>query len=140
MKIAVIALSLVSFAASQPATGAAQKEMKALEGRWAVTSFNGQPAPAEGGVLLVIKGDQYEQVTGSEVDERGSFKIDVAAKPMTIDLSIKEGQDAGKNQPGLFERTGDVMKMALATPGGARPSGFDAAAVRLEFKRVVAGK
>ena len=87
----------------KPATGAA-----ALEGSWVVASINGQTAP-EGSpaMTLTFTGDKYEQALGAEVNERGSFKVDATKKPMTIDLSITEGSDAGSTQLGVFEVTGD---------------------------------
>ena len=44
---------------------------------------------------------------------------------MTIDLSIAEGGDAGKTRMGIFEVTGDTMRLSLDTPGaGQRPTDF----------------
>lgn len=105
----------------KPATGAA-----ALEGSWVVASINGQTAP-EGSpaMTLTFTGDKYEQALGAEVNERGSFKVDATKKPMTIDLSITEGSDAGSTQLGVFEVTGDTMRLHLDTPGAnQRPADF----------------
>jgi hypothetical protein len=44
---------------------------------------------------------------------------------MTIDLIIAEGSDAGKTQLGIFDVTGDTMRLSLDTPGaGQRPADF----------------
>jgi hypothetical protein len=44
---------------------------------------------------------------------------------MTIDLTIVEGDDAGKTQLGIIEVTGDTFQAALDTPGaGQRPTDF----------------
>jgi hypothetical protein len=40
------------------------------------------------------------------VNESGTFKIDTAKKPMTMDLTITEGSDAGKAQPGIVDGGG----------------------------------
>jgi len=115
------------------ATGlAAQGTKKAtapvLEGTWVVTSLNGQSAP-EGTpqLALTFTGDKYQQAIGGQVNERGAFKIDAAKKPVTIDLVINEGDDAGKTQLGIVEVSGETMRMGLSIPGAAqRPTDFTA--------------
>lgn len=59
---------------------------------------------------MTFKGNTYHQPYGGKVNERGTFKIDTAKKPMTMDLTITEGSDAGKAQPGIFEVSGDILR------------------------------
>jgi uncharacterized protein (TIGR03067 family) len=89
-----------------------------LEGTWVITSINGQASP-EGSpeMTLTFTGDKYHQAVGADVNERGTIKIDKTKKPMTIDLIISEGQDAGKTQLGIFEVAGDTLRANLDTPG-----------------------
>ena len=75
-----------------------------------------------GSMSLVIKDDKYEQVTNGTTDESGSVKLDATKKPMTIDLMIEEGNDAGKLQLGIIEVTGDAMKVKLNLPDAANAS------------------
>jgi uncharacterized protein (TIGR03067 family) len=96
-----------------------------LQGTWIVSTINGQALGGE--MALVIQGDRYHQIIDGSVDERGGVTIDPKAKPMTIDLAIEEGLDAGKKQMGIVEVTGDTMKLTLNLPGGtSRPSSFGA--------------
>lgn len=98
----------------------------ALQGTWVITSVNGQAA-TEGSpeLKLTFTGDKYHQTLGTEVNERGTYKVDASKKPMTIDLTIIEGADAGKSQLGVFEVTGDTLRASLDTPGaGQRPTDF----------------
>jgi uncharacterized protein (TIGR03067 family) len=90
--------------------------LKPAQGTWVVKTFNGQPA-GEGEVLLIITGDKYAQSISGTVNERGTLAIDPAKKPMTIDLTIQEGDDAGKLQLGLVEIAGDTMTLKLNVPG-----------------------
>ncbi|MEO5894503.1 MAG: TIGR03067 domain-containing protein [Vicinamibacterales bacterium] len=105
------------------------KEVKgaaALQGTWVISSINGQSAP-EGSpeMTLTFTGEQYSQAVGGEVNERGTVKIDAAKQPMTIDLAIVEGADAGKTQLGIFEITGAAIRAVLDTPGAQqRPKDF----------------
>jgi len=94
-----------------------------LQGTWIISSINGQALGAD--MALVFEGDKYHQVVDGSIDERGGVMVDPKARPMTIDLAIEEGLDAGKKQMGIFEITGDTMKLKLNLPGGtSRPSSF----------------
>ncbi|CAN5757703.1 hypothetical protein BH18ACI5_BH18ACI5_18380 [soil metagenome] len=104
----------------------AVKGAAALQGTWVINSINGQSAP-EGSpeMTLTLTGDNYSQAVGGEVNERGTVKIDASKKPMTIDLAIVEGPDAGKTQLGIFEITGTALRASLDTPGAQqRPKDF----------------
>jgi uncharacterized protein (TIGR03067 family) len=90
--------------------------LKPAQGTWVFKTFNGQPA-GEGEVLLIITGDKYAQSISGTVSERGTLVIDPAKKPMTIDLTIQEGDDAGKLQLGLVEIAGDTITLKLNVPG-----------------------
>jgi uncharacterized protein (TIGR03067 family) len=94
-----------------------------LQGTWVISSINGQPLSVE--MALVIKGDKYEQVVDGSVDERGGVKVDAKKTPMAIDLSIAEGNDAGKLQVGIVEVGAGGMKLKLNVPAApARPTAF----------------
>ena len=97
----------------------------AVQGTWIISTINGQPGPD--GMSLTFTGDKYEQALGGQVNERGTIKVDASKKPMTIDLAIGDGQDAGKAQLGIFEVAGDTMKLHLAAPAATqRPTDFTA--------------
>jgi len=98
----------------------------ALQGTWTLVTLNGQPAP-EGApeLTLTFSGDTYNQALAGVVNERGTIKVDASKKPMTIDLGIAEGDDAGKTQLGIIEVTGDTLRACFAAPGAAgRPTDF----------------
>lgn len=137
MKFGVLALSLALMTAGQAAQDDVKKEIEKLQGNWAVTSFNGQAIPSEAEAYLSFKGDKYEQWTGGAVDERGSIKVDPKTKPISIDLVITEGGDAGKTQPGVYELDGDTLSIGLAIPGNTtRPSAVSQAELQVVLKRV----
>ena len=101
----------------------APKAAAALQGTWLLTSVNGEPLTEE--LMLTFAGDKYHQTVGGTVNERGTIKVDASKKPMTIDLAITEGSDAGKTQLGIIEVTGDTIRGNLDTPGaGQRPTDF----------------
>ena len=127
MKRTLTLLVMLTFGASviaqQPPADAA-KTLAAFQGRWVVSTINGKSIAGAGSEMaLTITGDAYAQVVDGTVTERGTLKIDTARKPMTIDLTIKEGDDAGKPQVGLIEVSGDTMTLHLSMPGSTtRPT------------------
>ena len=119
--ITAIVLAANVSAQQKPLKGAAA----ALQGTWVITSINGQPADGSQQLTLTFAGDKYHQALNGEVNERGTVKLDVSKKPMTIDLIIAEGADAGKTQIGIIEVTGDTIRASLDAPGGQqRPADF----------------
>lgn len=132
MKHTLPLLAMLTFGASviaqQPPADAA-KTLAAFQGRWVISAINGKSLAGAGTEMaLTITRDVYEQVVDGKVTERGTLTIDTARKPMTIDLAIKEGDDAGKPQVGLIEVSGDTLTMHLSMPGSAtRPTSMAAA-------------
>ena len=126
--LAVLAM-LLTFTAGAVAQTAKPADPNAsalasLQGKWVINSLNGQAA-TEGGmeVSLTFTGDKYAQTMNGEVNERGTIKLDASKKPMTIDLIITEGSDAGKTQLGVFDVAGDKLTANFDVPGaGQRPS------------------
>ena len=128
---AILMCSAVALAQNPPpppaATAANAKALETLQGTWIITSFNGQAPETGVDVALVVTGEKYHQTVGDQVPERGGLKIDASKKPMTIDLVITEGGDAGKTQLGVFEVAGDKLTMKLGVPGETkRPTGLAA--------------
>jgi uncharacterized protein (TIGR03067 family) len=112
------------------------KGAAALQGTWALTTINGQAATEGNELTLTFKGNEYHQTFGGTVNERGTFKVDATKKPMTIDLVIKEGDDAGKTQLGLFEVTGDSMRCSFNPPGSTeRPASLTEGALVVAAKK-----
>ena len=99
----------------------------ALQGTWAIASINGQPVPEDASAMtLTFTADKYHQTVGGQINERGTIKLDATKKPMTIDLIITEGSDAGKTQLGIIEATADTLRASFGFPGATqRPTDFN---------------
>ena len=137
MKLGILALSLMLVVPSKNAQDDTRKELEKLQGKWAIATFNGQEVPAEALSFLVFNGDKYEQWNNGSVDERGTIKIDPKTKPMSIDLMITEGTDAGKTQPGVYELTDSTgLSIGLSVPGNtARPSAIANAELQVFLRK-----
>jgi len=117
-----IALALMAttalFAQSQARTEAPKsKALAMLQGTWIFTSMNGQDAAGGPEVIVTITDNKYVQTIAGEFVERGTFKLDETKKPITMDLTIVEGESAGKTQVGVVEVTETTMTAKLADPG-----------------------
>ena len=137
MRLGIIALSLMLVIPGQNAQDDTKKELEKLQGNGAITSFNGQDVPSEAQAFLVFNGDKYEQWNNGSVDERGTIRIDPKTKPMSIDLIITEGNDAGKTQPGVYELTDSTtLSIGLAVPGNTtRPSAIANAELQVWLRK-----
>ena len=137
MKLGILALSVLFVIQGQNAQDDTKKELEKLQGSWAITSFNGQEVPSEAQFFLVFNGDKYEQWNNGSVDERGTIKVDPRTKPMSIDLIITEGADAGKTQPGVYELTDSTtLSIGLAVPGNTtRPSAVSNAELQVWLRK-----
>jgi uncharacterized protein (TIGR03067 family) len=123
--MAIVGMALTAGVMAQAPKPSAKdaKTAAALEGTWVLASINGQPLSDE--MTLTIAAGKYHQTVGGTINERGTIRIDASKKPMTIDLAIAEGSDAGKTQLGIVEITGDTIRGNLDTPGaGQRPADF----------------
>ena len=137
MRLGILALSLMLVVPSQNVQDDSKKELEKLQGKWAIVTFNGQDLPSEAQLFLVFNGDKYEQWNNGSVDERGTIKVDPRTKPMSIDLIITEGNDAGKSQPGVYEMTDSTtLSIGLAIPGNTtRPSAIANAELQVMLKK-----
>jgi uncharacterized protein (TIGR03067 family) len=87
-----------------------------------------------GELTIAITGDKYAQAVAGAVNERGTIKLDTTKTPTWIDLSITEGDDAGKTQVGLIEVSGGVMKGVFGMAGSTtRPTSLAPAPDMISF-------
>ena len=122
----VLCLFVTGSVAAQNAAATA-KALAPLQGTWVLMGPGGEPMMPGGELAIIITGDKYAQAVNGEINERGTMKIDFAKKPMTLDLIITEGADAGKTQLGLLEIKGETMMGVLNAPADTnRPTAISA--------------
>lgn len=124
----VVGLGLVAAAPGDKDKKDEKGDLKKFEGNWVFAAWEsaGEALPAEARetAKLSIKGDKYTFEFGGMTEE-GTIKLDAGKKPATIDLSITDGQDKGKNQVGIYKIDGDKITICLAAPGAPdRPTEF----------------
>jgi len=103
-------------------------EVTPLEGDWAMVSavFNGVPMAEEmvKWAKRVTRGNVTSVVAGPQTMLKATFTIDDVKTPHAIDYMNVEGANRGRAQSGIFELSGDTLRVCLAAPGNARPRDF----------------
>src|SRR5713101_8087445 len=126
MKYQVVMLLVFALVCNVTAGGdkAAKKELKKLEGTWALVSGeqNGKELSKEAlkGAKLVIVGNKHTVNLGDETIV-GTHSLDPSTKPKSIDAD-----NVGKKHLGIYEIKGDEFKVCFAEPGKYRPKEFTA--------------
>lgn len=134
--MAVIAGVLVA------AARADDKDKEKLQGSWkAVTvSTNGQTRDDGQNHRLIFDGDNFAIKQGERDVFKGTYKLDSAKDPKTLDLEITDGEQKGQVSQGIYAVDGDTLKWASAPPGvDSRPKEFKSKEgtphMVVEFKR-----
>jgi uncharacterized protein (TIGR03067 family) len=126
--LALIAIAAIPVIGAQDAPAPAKPTgiMAQLQGAWTVTSSNGQDTAGSGQeIVTTITSNRYEQSVNGQISERGTFKIDDSKKPMTVDISITDGPNAGQSVPGVFQLDGNKLTAKFGEPGSTvRPTDF----------------
>ena len=73
---------------------------------------------------LKIAGGQYEVVVGNEAD-RGRLNLDATLTPKALDIVGTEGPNKGKTILGVYELTGDTLRICYNLAGDTRPRDFN---------------
>ena len=111
-----------------------KKPAATLEGTWTVVSVEHDGKAAQGtdlkkGDKLVVKGDGYR--FDAAYKEEGTFKVDAAKTPATIDLTDSRKQASH----GIYKLDGN--RLTLCFWPGERPAAFKSSptALLVEFER-----
>src|SRR5262249_10364197 len=107
-------------AADEPAKDAVKKEYEDFRGTWKFVSIEveGKKVPEDNfkNSRLILKGDKFT-VTEGQATYRGTFTMDLAKNPKTIDVTFTEGPEKGSTTLGIYELEGDTYKVCMGMPG-----------------------
>lgn len=140
--VGVLVALLATLCASRAADDDALKAgLKALEGKWEVTSCKKDGEDLEVVVKLGIKfefKDTKLEVTGSDPNfepQKRFIKLDVSTTPKLLDVADKEEElkDGSKLLEGLYAIDGDTLTFCLQMDGdqpakGKRPASLESKA------------
>lgn len=119
-----------------------KEDSATMNGTWLPSSAELAGNPFPEAVLktmkLEIKDNKYVVTVGEAVD-KGTTKVDPAAKPKTVDITGTEGPNKGKTILAIYELSGDAFKVCYDLSGKSRPTEFktkpDTQLFLVEYKR-----
>ena len=122
-----IFIAVILFTAAARSQDAAD-ERKLLQGTWLPTAAELSADPLDEATLktlkLVIEGDKYAVTVGVSPFDKGTIRIDPAAKPKTMDIIGTEGANKGKTFLAIYELNGDTLRICYDLTGKVRPTEF----------------
>ena len=125
LKLLVVLTLLLLFPLA--ASSGDAKDGDSLDGTWlpSAAELGGKPFPDEvrKTIKLVVRDDTYTVTVGKEVD-RGTVKLNPAAKPKELDITGTEGPNKGKTILAIYERDGDTLRVCYDLSGKRRPTEF----------------
>jgi uncharacterized protein (TIGR03067 family) len=105
-----------------------EKELKKFQGTWTFESVEaaGKKLPADQftGMLVTFEGDKYTVKAGGMVVEAATLKLDPSRTPKTLDSKVTEGPNKRKVYLGIYEISGDTLKVCYDEEGKKRPTQF----------------
>src|SRR5262249_8055535 len=126
--IAAVCVLITGALSAAPRPKADKDDLVKFDGAWVFTSWEhyGRSLDEDSrqSARWSVKADKYKfEIDG--IEEEGTVKLDPSQKVPTIDLTITEGNDKGKEQLGIYKIDGDTITMCFARPGvKERPTDF----------------
>jgi uncharacterized protein (TIGR03067 family) len=138
MRIALVTLLCILVFTASGGTGARaddkadiEKELKKFQGTWTFesveTGAKEWPAAELKGFTVTIEGDNYTVKKGDEVIQAATQKFLLSKSPKTLDFTVAEGPNKVAIMLGIYEISGDTLKVCFDPEGKKRPTQFKAA-------------
>ena len=107
------------------------KELKKFHGVWTfeLVEAGGKEVPAAEfkGMTVTFEGDKFTVKKGDEVIQVATQKLDPSKSPKTLDVRVTEGLNKGAVMLGIYEVSGDTLKVCFDPEGKKRPTEFKGA-------------
>ena len=107
----------------------AKTDLAKIAGSWTVDelTYNGEEHKLK--FKIVFKGEEGTVLENDKVTNEYAkikFKIDPAAKPKTMDITVSAGSQTDAKMEAIYELKGDELRICAKVFGTGRPSAFDA--------------
>jgi uncharacterized protein (TIGR03067 family) len=105
---------------------AVKPDRELLQGTWAVATLEINGRAMVAGSQIILKGDAFTtRSMGAEYE--GTFRLDEAKSPKTIDMTFTKGPEKGNTALGIYKLDGDVWTICLTITAKVRPTKFETA-------------
>lgn len=105
-----------------------EKELKKFQGTWTFVSVvaGGKEVPIDAfkGITVTFEKDRYAVKKDDMVIEAATQKLDPSRSPRTLDVTVTEGPNKGAVMLGIYEISGDTLKVCFDPEGKKRPTQF----------------
>ena len=103
-----------------------EKELKKFQGAWTFESSEtgGKKLQADElkGLIVTFEGNKHTVKKDDKVIQVGTQKLDASKSPKTIDVTLTEGPSKGAVILGIYEISGDTLKVCFDPEGKKRPT------------------
>jgi uncharacterized protein (TIGR03067 family) len=103
------------------------QDIDLLQGSWSIKSLalEGQEMPAAmfSSASMVVEGNRFTSL-GMGTRYEGTLELDASTNPHQLNMNFDAGPEKGNVNLGIYEITGDIWKLSIATRGSTRPSIF----------------
>ena len=133
--------TIVAVAVVAAGSGAGAQGQHSLQGTWQVLAAqrNARIASDLQNHRLTFSGDRFAIRSQGKTIYEGRYTIDPSQKPATIDFTHTAGKAKGQSWLGIYEVTGDTLRVCdnAADVAKPRPTAFasEAGQVLIDFKR-----
>lgn len=112
--------------------GEVKKELEKFQGTWAFERVEAEgkeiPVAQFEGMTVIFEGDRYTVQKGDEVIQAATQRLDPTRSPKTLDATVAEGPNKGTAILGIYEISGDTLKVCFDPEGKKRPTQFKTSA------------
>src|SRR5215831_17725748 len=147
MRIAIVTLLCTLVLTASGGTGAraddkadVKKELKKFQGAWTFESVEAggkeEPAADYKGMTVTFEGDKFIVKKGDELILAGTQKLEPSRSPKALDVTVAEGLNKGAHMLGIYEISGDTLKVCFDPEGKKRPTEFKSASGSQTFVNV----
>jgi uncharacterized protein (TIGR03067 family) len=123
-----ICIAMILFFTAVARSQDAVDDRKLLQGTWLPTAAELSENPLDEATLktmkLVVEGDKYTITVGESPFDKGTIRIDPAAKAKTMDIIGTDGANKGKTFLAIYELNGDTLRICYDLTAKVRPTEF----------------
>jgi uncharacterized protein (TIGR03067 family) len=126
---ALVILAAAVAAAAGPAEEAIKQDQERLTGTWRVIRAEVEgtaiPPREHRELRLTFADGKFSARRGDEEPQEGAYALDPRKNPRRIDITRSNGPTGSRKQLGIYQFTGDTLRICTFDNGEDRPTSFE---------------